>query len=356
MTLSPTDWIRPEIQQLPTYQVPEPGTAIKLDAMENPYQWDDELKEKWLKVLHSAALNRYPDPQAKELKQQLRTVMQIPEPMEIILGNGSDELIQMLALSLNGQERVLLAPEPSFIMYRSLAQIVGMQYVGVSLEPQQFELDIFFMLEAVDTHQPALVFLAYPNNPTGNAFAIDDIEAIVENCSGLVVIDEAYASFADQTLISYLERYPNLLVMRTVSHLGLAGLRLGFLVGSPQWLEQIDKTRLPHNINILTQLSAIFELENYSILEKQTEQIKQARTLLFKQLNQMAGVDVWSSQANFLLFRVADAITVFDNLKQQGILIKCLHGSHPLLDNCLCVTVGTPEENQAFLQALVSMV
>jgi histidinol-phosphate aminotransferase len=353
MILSPTDWIRPEIQQLLTHQVPEPGAAIKLDAMENPYQWDDELKEKWLKVLHSAALNRYPDPQA--LKQQLRTVMQIPEPMEIILGNGSDELIQMLVLTLNGQERVLLAPEPSFVRYRSLAQIVGMQYVGISLEPQQFELDIFFMLEAVDTHQPALVFLAYPNNPTGNAFAIDDIEAIVENCSGLVVIDEAYAPFADQTLISYLERYPNLLVMRTVSHLGLAGLRLGFLVGSPQWLEQIDKTRLPHNINILTQLSATFALENYSILEKQTERIKQARTLLFKQLNQITGVDVWSSQANFILFRVTNAATVFEKLKQQGILIKCLHGNHPLLDNCLSVTVGTQEENQAFLQALASI-
>jgi len=131
---------------------------------------------------------------------------------------------------------------------------------------------------------------------------------------------------------------------------------LGFLVGSPQWLEQINKTRLPYNINVLTQLSAQFALENYAVLESQTAQIKQARTLLFKQLNQISGVHAWSSQTNFILFRVADAVTVFEKLQHAGILIKCLHGSHPLLDNCLRVTVGTPEENQTFLQALVSMV
>jgi len=356
MTSSPTDWIRSEIQQLTAYQVPKSGATIKLDAMENPYQWNDELKEQWLNALRPAAINRYPDPQAEELRQQLRTVMQIPAEMEIILGNGSDELIQMLILALNGQERVLLAPEPSFVMYRLLAQITGMQYVGVPLDSQQFQLDIFSMLEAIHTYQPALIFLAYPNNPTGNAFAIDDIEAILENSPGLVVIDEAYAPFADQSLMSYLADHPNLLVMRTVSKLGLAGLRLGFLVGSPQWLEQINKTRLPYNINVLTQLSAQFALENYAVLENQTAQIKQTRTLLFKQLNQISGVHVWSSQTNFILFRVADAATVFEKLQQAGILIKCLHGSHPLLDNCLRVTVGTPEENQTFLQALVSMV
>jgi histidinol-phosphate aminotransferase len=213
--LNITDWIRPEIQQLSAYHVPTPGNAIKLDAMENPYRWDAALVKEWLNVLDSAAINRYPDPAAREVKQQLRAVMQIPDTMDMILGNGSDELIQMLTLTLNGQRRTLLAPEPSFVMYRLIAQIVGMQYIGVPLQTGNFGLDLAAMLEAIATHKPALVFLAYPNNPTGNAFAIEDLKAIIAASTGLVIIDEAYAPFADNTFLSYLGEYPNLLVMRT---------------------------------------------------------------------------------------------------------------------------------------------
>jgi histidinol-phosphate aminotransferase len=353
MNKSINDWIRPEIQQLSAYHVPDPSDAIKLDAMENPYRWDTTLVEEWLNVLRTAPLNRYPDPAAREVKQQLRGIMQVPDTMDIILGNGSDELIQMLALTLNGEGRILLAPEPSFVMYRLIAQIVGMQYIGVPLQADNFTLDMFAMLEAIETYQPALVFLAYPNNPTGNAFAALDIEAIIETSNGIVVIDEAYAPFADSTFMSRLGEYPNLLVMRTVSKLGLAGLRLGLLAGPHEWLEQIDKTRLPYNINVLSQLSAVFALQHYTVLEKQTQQIRADRTNLLERLNTQNGVQAWASQANFILFRVADAQAVFDELKNQGVLIKCLHGSHPLLDNCLRVTVGTPEENQAFLQALM---
>jgi len=351
-----TDWIRPEIQQLSAYHVPEPGDVIKLDAMENPYQWDTALVEEWIKVLRSATFNRYPDPTAREVKQQLRAVMQIPETMDVILGNGSDELIQMLILTLNGKERILLAPEPSFAMYRLIAQVVGMQYIGVPLQADNFSLDIFAMLEAIEIYQPALIFLAYPNNPTGNAFALEDIENIIEASTGLVVVDEAYAPFTDNTFMSRLDEYPNLLVMRTVSKLGLAGLRLGLLAGSRESLKQIDKTRLPYNINVLTQLSAVFALQHYTLLEKQTQKIRAERKNLLAHLNTIRGVQAWDSQANFILFRVTDAQTVFDNLKNKGILIKCLHSSHLLLNNCLRVTVGTPDENQAFLQALKEVV
>jgi len=351
-----TDWIRPEIQQLSAYHVPDPGNAIKLDAMENPYCWDTALIEKWLNVLRTAPLNRYPDPTARDIKQQLRTVMQVPDVMDVILGNGSDELIQMLALTLNGKGQILLAPEPSFVMYRLIAQIVGMEYVGVPLNADNFNLDMFAMLEAIETYQPALVFLAYPNNPTGNGFDLEDIEAIIEYTPGLVVIDEAYAPFADNTLMSCLDKYPNLLVMRTVSKLGLAGLRLGLLAGPSEWLAQIEKTRLPYNINILTQLSATFALQHYAVLEKQTQQIRVDRATLLKKMSAINGVQVWPSQANFILFRVKDAPTVFNGLKENGVLIKNLHGSHLLLENCLRVTVGTPEENQAFLKALKEIV
>ena len=350
------NWIRPEIQQLTAYHVPEPSNALKLDAMENPYQWDATLVEKWLNLLRTAALNRYPDPAAREVKQQLRAVMQVPDTMDLILGNGSDELIQMLALTLNGKERVLLAPEPSFVMYRLIAQVIGMQYIGIPLGANDFKLDMFAMLEAIETYQPALIFLAYPNNPTGNAFDPSDIEAIIETASGLVVIDEAYAPFTDCSFMSRLGEYPNVLVMRTVSKLGLAGLRLGLLAGPHEWLEQIEKTRLPYNINVLSQLSAVFALQHYSVLEQQTQQIRANRADLLERLNAIDAVQTWTSQTNFILFRVANALTVFEELKKQGILIKCLHGSHPQLDNCLRVTVGTPEENQAFLQALTPIV
>jgi histidinol-phosphate aminotransferase len=348
-------WIRPEIRQLTAYHVPDPGKAIKLDAMENPYQWDAALNEQWLKSLKTAALNRYPNPAAQELKQQLRAVMQIPEDMAILLGNGSDELIQMLALTFMGKERILLAPEPSFVMYRLLAQVMGMQYIGVPLDEDNFNLDAFAMLEAIEIYEPALVFLAYPNNPTGNAFAIEDVESVLEIASGVVVIDEAYAPFTDYTWLSRLGEYPNLLVMRTVSKLGLAGLRLGLLVGAPKWLEQIDKTRLPYNINVLTQLSAVFALQHYEVLEAQTQQIKADRADLLKHLNDLRGVKAWPSQANFILFRVKDAVAMFQGLQEREILIKNLHGSHPFLENCLRVTVGTPRENLAFLQALIHL-
>lgn len=355
-TPSIADWIRPEIQQLSAYHVPDSGNVIKLDAMENPYQWETALVDEWLNVLRTASLNRYPNPTAPEVKQQLRTIMQVPDTMDIILGNGSDELIQMLILTLNGKGRIVLAPEPSFVMYRLIAQFVGMQYIGIPLGTNDFQLDMFALLEAIEIHQPALVFLAYPNNPTGNAFDLKDIEAIIENTPGLVIIDEAYAPFADSTFMSRLGEYPNLLVMRTVSKLGLAGLRLGLLAGTHEWLEQIEKTRLPYNINVLTQLSATFALQHYAVLEKQTQQIRADRANLLERLNEIDGVQVWNSQANFILFRVADAQSVFEELKNQGILIKCLHGSHSLLNNCLRVTVGTSEENQAFLQALTQIV
>lgn len=353
MNISINNWIRPEIQQLSAYHVPVPGDAIKLDAMENPYGWDAALSDEWLEVLRSAALNRYPDPTARDVKLLLRSVMQIPETMDVVVGNGSDELIQMLALTFNGEGRILLAPEPSFVMYRLIAQVVGMQYIGVPLQADDFNLDLSAMLEAIKSYQPALVFLAYPNNPTGNAFAVSDIEAIIESSSGIVVIDEAYAPFADNSFMSRLDEYPNLFVMRTVSKLGLAGLRLGLLVGRHDWLEQVEKTRLPYNINVLSQLSAVFALQHYAVLEKQTLQIKADRADLLKRLSEISGVQAWASQANFILFRVADALSVFNNLKEAGILIKCLHGSHPLLDSCLRVTVGTPSENEAFLEALV---
>ena len=346
-------WIRPEVRAINAYHVPDPGELIKLDAMENPYSWPDELREQWLAQISSTAINRYPDPGADELKSALRKALAIPDDCSILLGNGSDELIQMIAMAIATPERVVLAPEPSFVMYRMIASMVGMRYEGVPLTAS-FELDGDAMLAAIKEHEPALVFLAYPNNPTGNLFDRDAIAAILKASPGLVVVDEAYFPFAGSTLMDWLHQYPNLLVMRTVSKMGLAGLRLGYLVGSEQWLQHIDKMRLPYNINILTQESAQFALENIAVFDAQTRQICEDREMLFQQLRALDNLEVFPSQANFILFRVPGWVSqdIFEQLKQRGVLIKNLGNQPGLLKDCLRVTVGTQQENAQFLQAL----
>ncbi|MGD8842775.1 MAG: histidinol-phosphate transaminase [Gammaproteobacteria bacterium] len=350
---SPRRWIRPVVQGLTAYHVPEPGDLIKLDAMENPYRWPEGMIEEWLGILRSVEINRYPDPAAAGLTAELRRSMQVPDGMQVVLGNGSDELIQMLALTLADADRTILAPEPTFVMYRMIAAFAGMQYHGVPLA-DDFALDPDAMLAAIAARRPAVVFLAYPNNPTGTLFSADAVEAVIEAAPGLVVVDEAYAPFTDASFMPRLGEFPNLLVLRTVSKMGLAGLRLGLLAGPAAWLGEIDKVRLPYNINVLTQASALFALQHKSVLDAQTGQIRHDRAALFAALEAMDGVLPYPSEANFILFETPEgqAGAVFEGLRQQGVLIKNLAGAGGRLRNCLRVTVGTPEENAAFLAAL----
>ncbi len=346
-------WIRPEVQALTAYHVPDAGQYIKLDAMENPYRWPAELVEQWLDILRTVELNRYPDPGAKALTAQLREAMQVPDGMQVVLGNGSDELIQMLALAVAQPGRVVLSPDPTFVMYRLIAEVAGMRYQSVPLA-EDFALDLDATLRAIEQHQPAIVFLAYPNNPTGTLFEAAAVEAILRSAPGLVVVDEAYAPFTDASFMSRLTEFPNLLVLRTVSKMGLAGLRLGLLIGAPEWLGEIDKTRLPYNINVLTQASAQFALEHKAVLDEQATQIRIDRARLFEALNVLPGVHAYPSDANFILFRVpaGRAGELFEKLRDQHVLVKNLAGAGERLRDCLRVTVGRPEENQAFLAAL----
>ncbi len=346
--------VRPEIRALRAYHVPEAKGLIKLDAMENPYPWPDELREAWLAELRGADVNRYPDPRATELQRALRCAMGVPDDMDLLLGNGSDELIQMLALSVAVPGRKLLSFEPGFVMYRMIALFVGLEYVGVPLRPHDFSLDLDAALAAIQREQPALVFIAYPNNPTGNLFDASALECILEASPGLVILDEAYAPFTDTTFLPQLGRWPNLLVMRTVSKMGLAGLRLGYMAGAGPWIEQIDKTRLPYNVNVLTQASAAFALRHRDVFDAQTQAIRDERGRLFDALTRVGALRVYPSDANFILIRTAPgrAAGIFDRIKAQGVLIKKLDGSHPQLADCLRVTVGSPADNDAFLEAL----
>jgi histidinol-phosphate aminotransferase len=271
--------------------------------------------------------------------------------MEILLGNGSDEIIQLLALAVAKPGAVLLSVEPSFVMYKMIATFVGMKYVGVPLA-DDFSLDLPAMLDAIKREQPALVFLAYPNNPTGNSFNAEAIKQIIQATPGLVVVDEAYYAFARDSFIPHLAHYKNLLVMRTFSKLGMAGLRLGFLAGAAAWLGQLEKLRLPYNVGVLPQLVAAKLLAHHDVLLSQAESIKQERAKLLVALSSLSGVRAYPSEANFILFRVARATQIFEGLKQRGVLIKNLNGGHPALTDCLRVTVGTADENTKFLAAL----
>jgi histidinol-phosphate aminotransferase len=344
---------RQELLFMSAYKVADAKNLIKLDAMENPYCWPEAIQQQWLETLKNSAINRYPDPEARILCDALRNSNRLPEESALLLGNGSDEIIQILLMALP-QNASVIAPEPSFVMYKQIAQSLGLNYRGIPLLSDSFDLDLPAMLANINELQPALIFLAYPNNPTGNLFDAQAIKTIIASAPGLVVIDEAYAPFADSSFIDSLSDYNNLLVMRTVSKLGLAGLRLGYLIGPIALLEQLHKLRLPYNINCLTQVTAAFALNNADFLRQQTENIRQERSLVFNALQAIANIKPYSSSANFILFKTlgASADHVFNSLKQQGVLIKNLSRQGGVLENCLRVTVGKPEENQAFLKAL----
>ncbi len=349
--VTPENLLRPEVLALHAYHVPPASGMIKLDAMENPYLLPQLLREEIARLVADAEINRYPDAGAQDLKAAIANVVKLPAGMDILLGNGSDEIIQLLAMAVSRPDAVLLSIEPSFVMYKMIATFVGMKYVGVPLN-RDFSLNGEAVLEAITRERPALVFLAYPNNPTGNLFDAQTIKQIIRATPGLVVVDEAYYAFASDSFFPHLGQYDNLLVMRTFSKLGMAGLRLGFLAGSAGWLNQLEKLRLPYNVGVLPQMVATKMLEHHDVLLGQAERIKLERVKLLAALNAIAGVLTYPSEANFILLRVAGATQIFEGLKQRGVLIKNLNGGHPALTDCLRVTVGTPEENAKFVAAL----
>jgi histidinol-phosphate aminotransferase len=348
--------IRPAVQSLSAYHVPETGDVIKLDAMENPYPWPGEaLRDAWLETLAGVTVNRYPDPRAPALSTRLREHLGLPDEQRLLLGNGSDELIQLVTLALAKPGAKVLAPEPTFVMYRMIAIFCGLECIGVPLR-DDFGLDVEAMEAAIDEHDPAVTWLAWPNNPTGTLWPRADVHRILGKSGGLVVVDEAYQPFAGDSFVDELGQGDNLVVLRTLSKLGLAGLRLGALAGPADWLDEIDKLRLPYNINVLTQASATFALDHFDELAAQAATIREERERMTARLGELPGVTVYPSDANFLLVRLSGgrARPVFDQLRADGILVKCLDGSHPLLGDCLRLTIGTPDENERLFAALAT--
>jgi histidinol-phosphate aminotransferase len=346
--------VRPEIGALSAYTTASAEGMIKLDAMENPFPLPDAVRGRLGAALAQVAVNRYPDVTADRVKHALSRAFGIPDSLALMLGNGSDELIQLITVALARPGAAMLAPAPSFVMYRLNAIHAGMRFVAVPLA-SDFRLDREAMLVAVEQERPALTFLAYPNNPTGNLFAADDVAAIIRASPGLVVVDEAYAAFADASFLPRIAEFPNLLVLRTLSKVGMAGMRLGYAIAAPEWIAQLNKLRPPYNVNAFTQAAAVALLADAAWMDEQAATIRSERSRVAAALARLPGVTVFETQTNFLLARVPEADRLYDGLKQRRILVKNVHSWHPLLANCLRITVGTSRENDAFLAALTGL-
>lgn len=350
--------IRPDIRALAAYHVPDSTGFVKLDAMENPYMLPDDLRRELGRRLADVALNRYPVPSYTALKAKICEKLGVPDGFDVMLGNGSDELISIVSIACAKPGAKVLAPVPCFVMYAMSAQFAGLEFIGVPLRAD-FTLDKAAVLAAIAQHRPAITYLAYPNNPTGNLFDADDVIEILDAVgdTGIVIVDEAYQPFAQASFMPRLTEFDNLVVMRTVSKLGLAGIRLGYLSAGMSLLAEFGKVRPPYNINVLTQAAAEFMLKHAEVLDAQAAALRDERSRLSAALTALPGIEVFPSAANFLLIRVHgkhNGNNVFNRLLEHKVLIKNAGKMHELLDNCLRVTVGTPQENNAFLDALTA--
>jgi len=358
--------IRQDIVSMHAYAIQESRGMVKLDAMENPHRLPAQLQLELGRRLGALALNRYPDSRVNDLRAALADYAGMPQGFDIMLGNGSDELIALLALACdvpasatNGfQPASILAPVPGFVMYAMSAQLQGLVFHGVPLTVD-FELDLPAMLEAIRVHQPAITYLAYPNNPTANLWddvAIERIVQAVGEVGGLVVMDEAYQPFSSRSYIDRLARHNHVLLMRTMSKFGLAGVRLGYMMGPRALIAEIDKVRPPYNISVLNYECALFALEHRDVFSSQAKELRDQRAMLLQAFAQTPGVRAHPSDANMILLRILGegdrAPSVFEGMKARKVLVKNVSRMHPLLVNCLRVTVGTEDENRQMLLAL----
>jgi histidinol-phosphate aminotransferase len=346
--------IRQDVQSMHAYAIQPSAGMVKLDAMENPYTLSAALQQELGTRLGRVAINRYPVQTTADLVAALERHVALPAGCKLIVGNGSDELIDILSVACDTPGASLLAPLPGFVMYEMSARLRGLRFVGVALTPQ-FELDEAAMLAAIDEHRPALTYIAYPNNPTANLFddaIIDRIVAAVGRQSGLVVFDEAYQPFSSRSWLQRMAAHEHVLVLRTLSKFGLAGVRLGYLCGPAALIGEIDKVRPPYNVSALNAEASLFALEHADEYARQAALLRDERTNLQTALAALPGLQAYPSQANMILVRVPDSRRAFEGMKARGVLVKHVAGMHPLLANCLRLTVGTPGQNELMIRAL----
>ncbi|AGF46584.1 histidinol-phosphate aminotransferase [Candidatus Kinetoplastibacterium desouzaii TCC079E] len=346
--------IRKDIQSISAYPINNSSGFIKLDAMESPYSLPENLYKKINDKINLLSLNRYPSADKTKLTRIIKENFDIPNEASVLFGNGSDELIHLIIQSCCDPGDVVISPSPSFVYFGMAAKFNHAKFIGVPLT-KDFQLNLQDMLDAIEKHKPKVIFLAMPNNPTGNIWDHKQVQSIIEKAPGLVIIDEAYQAFTNYTWMPMITKIPNILVLRTVSKIGLAGLRFGYLSGNKKWINQIDKVRPPYNINVLTELFLIEIINNKNILDQQTKQILLNKESLISELKKIENIIVYPSHGNFVLTRVDQEIgslKIYEKLKANGILIKNLSGSHELLENCLRISIGTSEENNKLLHVL----
>jgi len=339
--------IRPQIKRLAAYHIDETAVRIKLDAMENPFSMPVKVRREIGAAVRGTAINLYPDPSGKKLKQAIASLWNM-RPDQMLLGNGSDELIQTIILAFGGP---VLIPVPTFAMYDITARALAQNVITVQLA-SGFELDADLLLEKAKEGKARVIFLACPNNPTGNRFSDAAVRKILEKAGAAVVIDEAYFSFSGKTWLPHLKHYRNMIILRTLSKIGFAGLRVGVLAASREIVDELNKIRLPYNINSLSQAAAVTALRHRNVLERQISLLISEREKLYNAFLRMRGVTAYPSETNFIMIRTEkDAENVHQELKRAGILVKNLSKSGPL-KNCLRITVGTPNENRELLTQL----
>ena len=343
--------IRQDIQSMHAYAIQPSAGLIKLDAMENPHRLSPSLQAQLGARLGALALNRYPAGRVDDLRAALANHARMPEGFDLMLGNGSDELISLVAMACDVPGASILAPLPGFVMYGMSAQLQGLKFVGVDLT-RDFELDAKAMLAAIAEHQPSIIYIAYPNNPTANLWDDAVIDRIIAAAPGLVVIDEAYQPFSSRSYIDRVALHSHVLLMRTLSKFGLAGVRIGYMMGPAALVAEFDKLRPPYNISVLNCEAALFALEHADVFAAQAGELRRERTRIQAALALLPGVKAWPSDANMILARCPDAQATFDGLKARGVLVKNVSRMHPLLANCLRLTVGTEDENTQLLSAL----
>jgi histidinol-phosphate aminotransferase len=349
--------LRPELFDAKAY-LPTPGTfRIRLDANEAPPLFPESVKQRLAAVFATVALERYPDATASALRGAVAARLGV-DPAEVLLGVGSDELITLLLDAL-GQPRgpaeppVVLTTSPTFVMYRMSARLRGHRVLEVPLDAA-WDLSVDAMLRAADFATPALVFVASPNNPTGTVAGDGRLERLIEALPrSLFVVDEAYVDYADRNRLELFRRYENVVILRTLSKIGFASLRLGWLVGPRALVAELDKLRLPYNVNGVSQaLAEVVLRELWDEVLAVTASVRAERARLGQALGALPGLEVAPAQANFLWVKCErPASEVFDALAQNGILVRSFHKSGGRLANQLRVTVGTPAENDELVRS-----
>ena len=346
--------IKKSLKNFHSYVPDEIDYLFRLNANESPFNETRKIltslfEKNNQKYLKSNSINRYPDPSQKNLRKKVSNFHKV-NLNQIVFGNGSDELILYLLLTLTGKTSKVMYLEPSFSMYKILTAAIGLKGVKVELD-NNFQIDIKTTILKIRKEDPDLIFIPTPNNPTGNSFNIDDVKKIIEIAKGLVIVDEAYAGYSNYTYLPLLKKNKNLLIMKTMSKIGFASLRLGYIVGDKRIIDEINKIRLPYNISTLSQVIASDYFINYKSMQKKIEIIKEERLKLTNFLNKFSQIKTFESDSNFILFKIKESRSLNNFLRKKNIIVRNF-SSNKRLQNCLRLTVGLPSENKKLMSTI----